>query len=292
MLADGAVADERRDQQATGSPSRRPAGRRTGSDRAATRRRCPAAGAGRAARRTRPAPSSVGGPRPRATPGRRALLAPSVTVDAAGDAACHVRRMGSRRASRPARRSATGAGRATRRAGPRRTPGPGVPGGSAGPRAPAAPAPSACDCAAVHFSGAEREWSTSDFGIAVSTDRAASACSPNPRTHSGSGPSSGSPVKNFAAMHPPWQESKTEHARTPRRSAGAAGRRTARRPATRPRTARRRGRCRPGSSRGSRTGTRRRRPPGRSGTPPARRRTGSARAAPARRPTGGRTSRR
>jgi hypothetical protein len=51
--------------------------------------------------------------------------------------------------------------------------------------------------------GAGREWSTSDFGIAVSADRAASACSPNPRTHSGSGPSSGSPVKNFAAMHPP-----------------------------------------------------------------------------------------
>jgi hypothetical protein len=26
-------------------------------------------------------------------------------------------------------------------------------------------------------------------------------------THSGSGPASGSPVKNFAAMHPPWQAS-------------------------------------------------------------------------------------
>ena len=43
----------------------------------------------------------------------------------------------------------------------------------------------------------------SDFGITVSPERAASACSPNPRTHSGSGPSKGSPVKNFAAMHPP-----------------------------------------------------------------------------------------
>jgi len=36
----------------------------------------------------------------------------------------------------------------------------------------------------------------------------ASAVSPWPCTHSGSGPSSGRPVKNFAAMHPPRQASK------------------------------------------------------------------------------------
>ena len=31
--------------------------------------------------------------------------------------------------------------------------------------------------------------------------------SASPLTHSGSGPSSGNPVKNLAAMHPPWQAS-------------------------------------------------------------------------------------
>ena len=49
------------------------------------------------------------------------------------------------------------------------------------------------------------EWSTEGFGVAPET--AASAASPWPCTHSGSGPSSGRPVKNFAAMQPPRQES-------------------------------------------------------------------------------------
>ena len=40
---------------------------------------------------------------------------------------------------------------------------------------------------------------------------AASAASPCPYTHSGSGPSSGSPVKNFAAMHPPRHASNEPH---------------------------------------------------------------------------------
>ena len=39
---------------------------------------------------------------------------------------------------------------------------------------------------------------------------AASARSPCPFTHSGSGPSSGRPVKNFAAMQPPRQASNAE----------------------------------------------------------------------------------
>ena len=51
-------------------------------------------------------------------------------------------------------------------------------------------------------------------------------------------------------------------------------------------------RCRPGTARGWRTGRRTRHRPGRSGTPPAPPRTGSARAAPRRRRRGGRTSRR
>ena len=41
--------------------------------------------------------------------------------------------------------------------------------------------------------------------------RAARARSPWPSTHSGSGPSSGRPVKNFAAMQPPRHESKCRH---------------------------------------------------------------------------------
>ena len=46
------------------------------------------------------------------------------------------------------------------------------------------------------------EWSIAGFGAepGVTIDN---ACSPSPPTHSGSGPSSGIPVKNFAAMHPP-----------------------------------------------------------------------------------------
>ncbi|SLH04023.1 Uncharacterised protein [Mycobacteroides abscessus subsp. abscessus] len=54
--------------------------------------------------------------------------------------------------------------------------------------------------------GARREWSLSGLG-ALSAPTVASANSALPRTHSGSGPSSGRPVKNFAAMQPPWQES-------------------------------------------------------------------------------------
>ena len=53
------------------------------------------------------------------------------------------------------------------------------------------------------------EWSSDGFGARSSTP--ASAGSPWPRTHSGSGPSSGRPVKNFAAMHPPRQASNAEH---------------------------------------------------------------------------------
>src|SRR5690606_28272867 len=51
-----------------------------------------------------------------------------------------------------------------------------------------------------------REWSLSGFGAAPAPT-SSSARSALPLTHSGSGPSSGSPVKNFAAMHPPRQES-------------------------------------------------------------------------------------
>ena len=41
-------------------------------------------------------------------------------------------------------------------------------------------------------------------------------------THSGSGPSSGRPVKNLAAMHPPWQASYEPHdPHAPARGLGA-----------------------------------------------------------------------
>lgn len=49
-------------------------------------------------------------------------------------------------------------------------------------------------------------WSLSMMGSAVAST-AASAASPWPSTHSGSGPSIGRPVKNLAAMQPPWQAS-------------------------------------------------------------------------------------
>src|SRR5689334_14361935 len=50
------------------------------------------------------------------------------------------------------------------------------------------------------------EWSPEGFGGAAPT-AAARAVAPWPLTHSGSGPSRGSPVKNLAAMHPPRHES-------------------------------------------------------------------------------------
>ena len=67
-------------------------------------------------------------------------------------------------------------------------------------------------------SGSERAWAraaaprrgrpSSDRGPTRGRPcRAASAASPCPCTHSGSGPSSGRPVKNLAAMHPPRQAS-------------------------------------------------------------------------------------
>jgi hypothetical protein len=49
-------------------------------------------------------------------------------------------------------------------------------------------------------------WSTAGAGTAPGATPA-SAASPWPVTHSGSGPSSGRPVNSFAAMHPPWQAS-------------------------------------------------------------------------------------
>src|SRR6202034_2419338 len=42
-------------------------------------------------------------------------------------------------------------------------------------------------------------------------ESSASASAPWPKTHSGSGPSRGSPVKNFAAMQPPRQASYEPH---------------------------------------------------------------------------------
>ena len=51
-----------------------------------------------------------------------------------------------------------------------------------------------------------REWSAAGRGADAATTPA-SASSPWPCTHSGSGPSRGRPVKNLAAMHPPWQAS-------------------------------------------------------------------------------------
>ena len=60
-------------------------------------------------------------------------------------------------------------------------------------------------------SGPERratglEWSEVGAGRS-STPTWARGSSPWPLTHSGSGPSRGSPVKNLAAMQPPWQAS-------------------------------------------------------------------------------------
>ena len=51
-----------------------------------------------------------------------------------------------------------------------------------------------------------REWSSEGRGISC-TGTDPSSASPSPPTHSGSGPSSGRPVKNLAAMQPPWQAS-------------------------------------------------------------------------------------
>lgn len=50
--------------------------------------------------------------------------------------------------------------------------------------------------------GTRLEWSGDGLGISI-TFFAASAVSPWPNTHSGSGSVSSSPVKNFAAMQPP-----------------------------------------------------------------------------------------
>ena len=55
-----------------------------------------------------------------------------------------------------------------------------------------------------------RPWSGRGPSAAGSPS-AARAASPWPCTHSGSGPSSGRPVKNLAAMHPPRQASKEPH---------------------------------------------------------------------------------
>ena len=85
---------------------------------------------------------------------------------------------------------------------------------------------------------------------------------PCPFTQSGSGPSSGSPVKNFAAMHPPLQASHDPHDAHAPPLPGARSSRNAARRATRVRT-RRRGPSRRGTARGSRTGRRRRRRSGR-----------------------------
>lgn len=50
------------------------------------------------------------------------------------------------------------------------------------------------------------EWSRLGLGVRRGST-SASASSASPPTHSGSGPSRGSPVKNLAAMQPPWHES-------------------------------------------------------------------------------------
>ena len=50
------------------------------------------------------------------------------------------------------------------------------------------------------------EWSIAGRGT-VAGSTTAKPSSPPPRTHSGSGPSRGRPVKNLAAMQPPWQAS-------------------------------------------------------------------------------------
>ena len=52
-----------------------------------------------------------------------------------------------------------------------------------------------------------RAWSGPSSGAERGRCAASNAISPSPPTHSGSGPSSGSPVKNFAAMQPPWHAS-------------------------------------------------------------------------------------
>ena len=100
----------------------------------------------------------------------------------------------------------------------------------------------------------------------------ASAASPWPRTHSGSGPSSGRPVKNFAAMQPPPQASKSRSTRGMRHRLRVAQVGEQRGVAPDPLRSRpHRGRCRRGTSRGSRTGRRRHHRPDRSGRPPGRR---------------------
>ena len=55
-----------------------------------------------------------------------------------------------------------------------------------------------------------REWSGDGDGR-IETARAASALSPWPNTHSGSGSVISRPVKNFAAMHPPRHASYEPH---------------------------------------------------------------------------------
>ena len=143
------------------------------------------------------------------------------------------------------------------------------------------------------FRGAEREWSTSDFGIGVVGRAGRQGLLAEPAHALRVGPVQRQPGEELR-RHAPALARVEERARRARarRSAAGADPRTAPSPATPPRTRPASGRCRPGSSRGSRTGTRRRRRPGRSGTPPAPPRTGSAPAAPGRRPRGGRTSRR
>src|SRR6185312_464030 len=55
-----------------------------------------------------------------------------------------------------------------------------------------------------------REWSIAGRGVEPAPTAARSS-SPWPLTHSGSGPSRGRPVKNLAAMQPPWQASNDPH---------------------------------------------------------------------------------
>ena len=82
-------------------------------------------------------------------------------------------------------------------------------GREAGQRALGAGADRAAGSAAEHHRlVAGRRWPWSGPGWRPGRGASpASARSPYPCTHSGSGPSSGRPVKNFAAMHPPRQES-------------------------------------------------------------------------------------
>ena len=71
--------------------------------------------------------------------------------------------------------------------------------------------------------GGRREWSAD--GCGASRSPRSERASPWPCTHSGSGPSSGRPVKNFAAMQPPRQASYDAAATRTRRRLRLAQRR-------------------------------------------------------------------